>query len=499
MISTKAIQFFETRGIDPETLDRAGVASDTRCPPGDDNPCEVIVFPFREAGQPVNHKYRASGKRFWQDRNAHKTFWNADALDDPALSAGDTASPLIITEGEIDALSVLEVGIPHVVSVPDGAPKQVADGDLDPETDTKFSYVWNNRERLQKIRQFVLATDADEPGQALRDELARRLGKARCRFVQYPDGCKDLNDVLTKHGPEAVTNCITTAKPYPVSGLYTLGDYPNAQPPKCYEPAPGHWHALGKLFRPFLGSLVVVTGVPGHGKSTWVMALCYNLARAHGFTCAMATFENEPVPDVRDSLRTMHMGKLPQYADDAARNHADQFIQSHFVFVGADPRNEEEDRIDLEFLLEKSEEAVVRHNAKVIVIDPWNMIEHRRGRGEEQLEYIERALRAFRRFAKSFGCLVIIVAHPTKDIRQRDGTLRPPNLYDIAGSADWYNKPDFGIVVWRPERSSSAVEVRIQKARFQPRSGREGIATFSFNQSTHTYEEMPDEYLAEVG
>ncbi len=494
-LSETVIGYFDKRGIDAETLDRYGVASATRVPPGDTEPCQVIIFPVVDGGEVVNHKYRTGDKRFWQDANAHKTFWNADVLADPALSREDGPWPLVITEGEIDALSAIEAGCSLVVSVPDGAPKQVSDDPVDPTDDKKFEYIWNNRERLSHVQRFTLATDNDGPGLALREELARRLGKARCSFVEYPEDCKDLNDVLVKHGQSEVVRCLTEARPYPVKGLYTLDEYPDIPAPQTYEPAPGHWPEFGSLFRPFLGSLCVVTGIPGHGKSTFVIALCYHLARAYGFVCTLATFENDPVPFVRDTLRNMHGGKAPRYLNAPEVASADEFIRKQFVFVGSDPRGEDEDTIDLEWLLERMEESVVRHGARIIMIDPWNMIEHRRRRGEEQMEYIERALRAIRRFAKSFGCLVFLIAHPTKDVRNRDGSLRAPDIYDISGSADWYNKPDFAFVVWRPDKALSTTEIRMKKVRFQPSSGKEGVAVMMFDQGRQSYQEVPDEVL----
>ena len=79
-----------------------------------------MVFPFLERGVVVNEKYRAPGKKFWQRAGGRRTFWNSDALDDPALEAGHQA--LVITEGELDALTAIECGFPLSVSVPDGAP-----------------------------------------------------------------------------------------------------------------------------------------------------------------------------------------------------------------------------------------------------------------------------------------------------------------------------------------------------------------------------------------
>lgn len=97
-------------------------------------------------------------------------------------------------EGEIDALTVMECGIENVVSVPSGAPIKVADGKVLPSEDKKFAYVWNAREIIESAPYIVLATDQDSAGQALAEELARRIGKDKCRIAKFDK--KDLNEVL---------------------------------------------------------------------------------------------------------------------------------------------------------------------------------------------------------------------------------------------------------------------------------------------------------------
>src|SRR5690606_9919274 len=174
-----------------------------------------------DGGKVVGEKYRAPGKRFWQKSGGRKTFWNADCMDDQALEDGRKA--LIVTEGEIDGLTAIDCGFDTTVSVPDGAPP-VRDGEdpenleeVDPEQDRtgKFEFVYNNRDRVKRIKRFILAVDNDGPGKRLAAELVRRLSAARCSFVTYPEGCKDLNDVLMKHGRDAVARCLNEAKPYP--------------------------------------------------------------------------------------------------------------------------------------------------------------------------------------------------------------------------------------------------------------------------------------------
>ena len=117
----------------------------------------------------------------------------------------------------------------NLVAVPEGA------DDVAPEHDEKYRYIFNNWPRLEKVKRFILATDGDEPGWRLAQELARRLGRARCAFVTYPQGCKDLNEALEKYGERGVAACFSRAKPFPVKGLYKLSEFPDAGAIRTYS------------------------------------------------------------------------------------------------------------------------------------------------------------------------------------------------------------------------------------------------------------------------
>ena len=259
-INPKHLDWFGGRAIEPETVLRMGIYSARRGEAGDptlDVHGDIIVYPYMDGGREVNAKFRGRGKRFWQRTGARKTFFNADVLDDPSLSKGDYAA--LITEGEMDALAAIQAGYPFAVSVPDGAPPArdgqgnliaVSDNadDVAPEQDNDYRYVANNWARLSAIKRFVLATDADESGQRLALELARRLGRSRCSMLVYPSApviadpttgelrsCKDLNEVLQYFGASAVIECVSRAKPFPVRGLYTLSEFPDLPPLKTYD------------------------------------------------------------------------------------------------------------------------------------------------------------------------------------------------------------------------------------------------------------------------
>lgn len=254
-LTTAAEKWFIARGIEPETAINCGIYTDQGG--------STLVFPFVENGVTVNEKYRRKGKKFSQMEGGKRTFWNWSALELAVLED----KPLVITEGEMDALSALESGYPWAVSVPDGAPQKRNENFYSREDDQKFKFLWNNESLLDKIKTIILAGDNDEPGRVLNHELQKRLGSERCKFVTYPQGCKDLNNVLVNHGKQGVMECILTAKNYPVVDLYKPDEFPPipAALKKTYSTGMGWQH--DQHIKIMLGKFMVVTGIPGHGKA----------------------------------------------------------------------------------------------------------------------------------------------------------------------------------------------------------------------------------------
>jgi twinkle protein len=191
MLSEEHQKWLTARGLDLETATRYGLFTDRQSPGGRD-----LVIPYRREGKTVNHKYRGPQKRFRQDAGAPKALWNEDCLRDATL----VTEPLIVTEGELDALAAIQVGFPRSVSVPDGA-------------GTNLDLIGELWDLLKDANQVVLSGDGDEPGQKLNAELARRFGAARCARIVYPEGAKDLGDILRLKGDEAVRDAVRGAQP----------------------------------------------------------------------------------------------------------------------------------------------------------------------------------------------------------------------------------------------------------------------------------------------
>lgn len=489
-ISEKHLAWLESRKISGETATRLEVYSGQRRQVGESDwevvphqNGELLVFPFMRYGEICNEKYRGANKHFFQMRGGKKLFYNADCLDDPALQDG--SMPLVIVEGEPDVLSTIEAGYPFCVSVPDGAPpplkpwQKIEVPDL--EFDDKYHFLLNDLEALKKIKRIIIAVDDDEPGRRLSEELVRRLGRARCLFVTYPDGCKDFNDVLMKYGSAAIISMITNAKPFPISGVYHYDELPVE--PELHPFSTG-WRRLDKYIMPFVPSFTTITGLAGAGKSTFANQMVAQMSIEQRFTVAIASFEMMINPFVKDTLLAAYRKYYPNSTEDAAMS----WLKRSFVFIAPTP-DEENANFDIEWLIERAITAVVRDGIRVFLLDPWNEVEHALRRGESMTEYVGRAIRALKRFGKQYGVSIIVVAHPSKK-----GAEKEPDelsLYDVSDTAHFSNKSDFGIVLARLGGGGEfdlETLVKITKIKYQGTTGYVGSLQLRYDPVTKTFD-----------
>lgn len=255
-LTDEILSYFAKRHISEETLRDFKVAS---------NSAGNIVFPFYRNGELVYVKYRKP-KRFDKTRDKSKEWPMPDTL--PILFGMDnasTSSPLVITEGEIDALSVYEAGFHNVVSVPMGC--------------NNLNWVDTCWDWLEQFNQIILFGDNDTPGIQMVGNLVRRFGEDRCMVVdKYPDllndgekmgrACKDANEILYSYGPEALKQIVDECEPAPVHGILNLSDVPVIDPmtlPRICTRIPDLDQAIGGFGE---GALVVISGKRGEGKST---------------------------------------------------------------------------------------------------------------------------------------------------------------------------------------------------------------------------------------
>lgn len=482
-LSEKSLNYLESRGISKAVAERYGLFSAvkwfrTKSWSGE---AEGIGFPYVVDGQPEAAKYRMiDGKSFTQDGAARSFFGIQHVLDG--------SQPLVITEGEIDALSMAEAEIQNAVSVPSGAPAEAV-RDNSQSDDRRFKYLARNADIVKLFKKVVLALDGDGPGQNLFDELTRRIGRHLCYKVEWPEGCKDANDVLRSLGKEKLRQLVAEAKPLPLAGIQSAMHYAdrvrdlytNGLKPGLSTGIPG----LDHLFTICPGQMSVVTGLPGSGKSELVDQIMINLAQQYDWRFAVWSVENPP---------HMHISKLAEkYLQMPFRDgptprmtghdldRAMKFIDDHFIFM----EQTDGGTATVESILDRAAAIVMRNGARGLVIDPFNYLDL--GSPERQDLTISDMLTRVRMFASAYESHVWFVAHPKKLVPTREGKIPVPTGNDISGGAAWWAKADIGFTVHR-EKGSTQVLIDTWKCRFKW-IGSIGELTVSYDPVTGTYYE----------
>jgi twinkle protein len=475
------VQWFGDRGIQREVLERNRVTPVTVYMPQVEDHVGAVAFPYYRGDELVNVKYRDREKNFRMETGAERVLYGLNDVQPERC---------VIVEGEIDKLSVEVAGIVSCVSVPDGAPA--------PNTkdySSKFTFLEADEDAIGAVQEWILAVDADEPGQRLCDELARRLGREKCKRVKWPQDCKDANDVLMSFGAAVLRECIDNAEPYPIDGVFTHQDMSprvsNLFVRGWDKPVSTGWDELDRFYRVRPGELSIVTGIPSSGKSNWVDALAINLASIHGWRIGMFSPENQPVEDHIARMIEKRVG-APFYDGPTPRMSREEmdagmaWVMDHVYWYL--PPNEETWTVGN--LLEVARSLVRQKGIQGFIIDPWNELECLKPKGMTETDYIGDSLRRIRQFARQNAVHVWIVAHPMKLERNKNGEYPVPTMYDIAGSAHWRNKADNGLCVWRDfNNESAAVSVFVQKIRFR-QNGKTGEAQFRYKPATATYSEF---------
>ncbi len=473
---------FADRRIGAKTLYDLGIYA-TRRRFGDLGEANAIVFPYRWNGEVANRKYRPHPQKnpMMQEADALPTLYNVDAL-------GDAPDEIVWVEGEMDVVALWECGVHHAVTLKDGAPAEATFRD----DDKRFAALKTHADVLTKAKRIILAGDMDKPGVALRDELARRLGRHRCRIVEWPQGCKDAGDTLIEHGPDAVTGCLGEARPYPIEGLRsTYGGALLAlrarPPPPTMTTGAAATDAILKL--PADGRLIIVTGYPSSGKTAWARFVMVHTAKEAGRRWCCFSPEMQPWEQFIAACAEVVSGKPFWPVSGRERMsvedvmHAEAWLTDRVVMMVCDA---EDQSPTLDWWLEHARMAVLRDGVTDALIDPWNEVEHNRGDMTET-EYIGRSLQRLKAFALRHGCNVWVIAHPAKPVPLKPGEKRgAPGPYDISSSAHWFNKADLGLTVH--SATPGMAQISVWKARFRRWARRGDVADLEYDDQTGRYQ-----------
>jgi len=469
------IDYFKIkRSISNNTLLKFGISQSIEWMPKAQKEINVICFNYYKNGELINIKFRGPNKDFKLNKDSELIFYNLDSIKDY-----DT---VIITEGEIDCMTLYECGFHNVISVPNGASLNGPG---------KLEYLNNCWEYFENKKEIILCTDSDVPGYNLREELARRLGKDKCKKITLKNDCKDINEVLVKYGKDSVIEIINSAIEYPIEGIHSMEDM-FEDVVNFYENGYPNGIKLGiNEFDEFIqfmpGQFTTITGIPGSGKSEFTDMMMVKSAINHYWNWAVISFENQP--------SSIHVTKLMEKVVDKSfsfrkdidkRMNEEEFkyaiynIDKYFNFININTND-----VTLDGILNKCRELVLRKGIKGILIDPWNYIEHKIQNGITETQYISECLTKIKSFCIANGVHIFLIAHPRKMGKDDKGNYNIPTLYDIAGSAHFFNKTDNGICVYR-NFDDNLVDIYIQKIRYGW-LGKVGSCSFKYDTEIRKY------------
>lgn len=450
---------------------------------------KAIKIPYIADGKIINYALvRIADGASKLERPELSTFWGLHQYK-------HTSEPVTIAARELDAIILMERGIPNVLALPNGGDVIDKADDFNREPD-KFGYVARAAELAKGWGSIKLAMDDTPKGLALRQELARRLGPGRCMVVRLSK--PTVWETYQAIGADGLCEDVNEASPLPISGLYHVNDFKKELGYYFdYGMKAGFstgWKNVDKLYTVMPGQLTVITGIPNSGKSEWLDALACNLAMNDGWRFAAFSPENgKEAHVVKLAEKRVELSadpKSPRRMTNDTLMAGAEWVANHFVFI-----ENRETLPTLDWILDRARDAVLRYNIKGLIIDPWNRIEKVLN-GKTETDYVAESIPKILRFAANQGVHVWLVVHPKQQQKDaKTGKIPAPSLYDMAGSAHFVNMCDNGITIHRSDSIDDTTEVLVRKVRFK-HVGRRGEAKLKYNRISGRFDLLDEEITA---
>lgn len=424
VVRDEAIEYLKKRGISAETVKRYKITCSTENK-------NIIVFPFYDdKGEMVFIKYRNSkfvkGKdkaKEWPDKDAKPILFGMWQCKD--------RNRLIITEGQIDSLTVSECNIDNATSVPMG------------KNNTKW--IQNCYDFVCEFEEIVVFGDNENGKITLVDDISKYFSKKIIKVVQRQDylGEKDANDLYRKFGKDAILTAIGNAKIEPVKAVKDLANVKNVNLMKLEHATTGIRkldEAIGGLY---FGEVAILTGKRGEGKSTFASQICANVLE-EGYSIfvysgELADFHFKNWLD----MQIAGSDKVEEYLNDYGKPEysipvhirqaiSDWYRGRAFVFDNSVVAEDDAEEVSL---FDKIEEAACRLGVKFVLLD--NLMTALDVDAKEDL-YISqsRFIKKLKKIAVRWNVFILVVAHPRKE---NDKEL---NNDSVSGSSDITNAVD---------------------------------------------------------
>ena len=419
---SKVYAYFEQRKISRETLDALDVRQDSE---------GNAVFNYYDTNDVLtmvkykpSHKVQHGQAKCWCQQNSDTAplLFNMNRIN--------VNSPLLICEGEPDCLSAIEAGFKNAVSVPLGS--------------SNLHWIDENLEWLDQFESIIICADNDDAGVKMQKECVPRLGSWRTKVVDIPAVpigntgrvTKDLNEILYVCSKDKVLELILDAKDSPVPSVADLSDVE----PTEYEDVDGVTTGLkaidDELMRLFFGTLTIVSGQPGSGKSSLLTQLaCNSLDNDIGTWL----FSGE-LPNGVEKSWFNYIFAGPRNITDAISRRGNPYkkistttlAEINKTYKGRWHIYRDDYDNTLDKLIASMTDTVRKYGARCLILDNFMCIDTETS--EEELRSQTDTIKKLIEFAKKYQVAVILVCHPRKmDAGTNVG------IYDIAGTSNIVN------------------------------------------------------------
>lgn len=422
----KAIEYLESRGISADTAKRYRITVQKNNP-------DILVFPFFDEQSKLqfvkyrNTKYNGNGNKEWCERDTKPILFGMDQCVD--------FERLIITEGQIDSLSVAECGFNNVVSVPTGA--------------QGFTWLSNCWDWISKFKEVIVFGDFEKDKITLIDTLEKRL-KTVVKCVRKEDYLceKDANDILTKYGQEAIKTAVNNAELREIKYVKRLADVKSRNLkdlPKIETGIKTLDRICGGLL---LGHVTLLSGKRGEGKSTFMSQL---IAEAIQQDVAVFAYSGElPNYHFKNWLDLQIAGNnhietsKNKFGDDEyfLTDETVEIINNWYYDKAFIFDSDEVPDDDFKGLLNLITDSICRYNIKLVCIDNL-MTAMECDVNTDLYRQQSNFVKSLEKIACQYGVAVILVAHPKKSTFEFNNDT-------VSGSSDITNAVSF---VWNYERA----------------------------------------------
>lgn len=460
MLNEKHAEWIERRGLDVELLAKYGVKSNG----------PRIAVPYQVQGcvryaknfDPMDKQ----NTRCLPTGVDQIHMWNEDCLE---LEEVPPHAVLIITEGEFDALACLQAGAQFVVSLPSGA-KAIDRSLTRKDSDGEVLL----RDCIAKFRRVLVFTDCDRDGLEAREKIVELIGADFCYVPEFPEGCKDANDILREFGEQGLYQVIERCEPVKSDGFMPLTQARRSPKPKQLDFGLPFISPMIKLSMP---EFFVIGGQSGHGKSTIEQCLLFNLLLQNQQLKA-SIFHGEGHRSIPAKRATMFyrwnvFGMSEKMGDPEIQSQRDAWLDDRIAFI----RPPQDQLPTFEWLLWAMERQALHRKRNVFVIDPWNEVIHKRDLRKNHTDYIGECIIKLKSLADRLGLILIVTHHVAKP---KDAKA-PPSRYDLADSAHWVNKADHVLLCWKPNESENKTRIEVAKSKDHDLLGKPGHCWVSLN------------------